>query len=148
MDAITLLKEDHRKVEKLFKEIEKAPLNTRDELFTEIRRELTVHSELEEQLLYPAAEKAKPTHALALESVEEHKQVDKVMADLAQTDKKTDTWMAGLTVLKEDVLHHIEEEEHELFPTIEKDVLSKDRLAEVGMQMERLKSELMATVKV
>jgi hemerythrin superfamily protein len=147
MDAISLLKEDHRKVEKLFKEIEKAPANKRDDLFKEIKLELTVHTQLEEKLLYPSAEKARPTHELALESVEEHKQVDKVLADLAATDKKTDTWMAGLTVLKEDILHHVEEEESELFPKIEKDVMSEEQLVELGRQMQELKSELMASVK-
>lgn len=144
MHAIALLKEDHRKVEKLFQEIEKAPVGQRDRLFTEINTELTVHAELEEQLLYPAARDAKSTHDLALESFEEHKQVKQVLADLSETDKKTENWLAGLMVLKEDVLHHVEEEERELFPKLKKDVLSDAQLTELGERMQAMKNELMA----
>src|SRR5919205_1259326 len=135
MDALSLLKQDHRKVEKLFSEIEKAPVGKRESLFKEIKTELTVHAELEEKLLYPAAQKAKPTHELALESVEEHKQVKKVLADLAETDKKTDNWMAGLTVLKEDVEHHVKEEEAELFPKVKSEIMNKEQLEDLGRQM-------------
>jgi hemerythrin superfamily protein len=148
MDAISLLKEDHRKVEKLFKEIEEAPASQRDQLFREINKELTVHAELEERLFYPAAREAKPTHEMALEAGEEHKQVKLVLADLQQADKTTDTWKAGMTVLQEDVLHHVKEEENELFPTIKKEVLSENQLAELGRRMQQLKTELMASVSV
>jgi hemerythrin superfamily protein len=148
MDAISLLKEDHRKVEKLFKEIEKAPPGNREQLFKEINKELTVHAELEEKLFYPQAREAKPTHELALEAGEEHKQVKIVLADLSKTDKKTDHWLAGVKVLSEDVQHHVKEEEEELFPKIKKDVLSEQQLNEIGQQMQKLKAELMASVKV
>jgi hemerythrin superfamily protein len=144
MDALKLLERDHRKVEKLFAEIEKAPKGKREELFKEIKTELTVHSELEEQLLYPAAREAKPTHELALESFEEHKQVKNALADLSETDKSTDSWLAGVTVLMEDVQHHVKEEEGELFPKIRRDVLSKEKLEEIGAQMESMKASLMA----
>jgi hemerythrin superfamily protein len=148
MDAITLLKEDHRKVEKLFKEIEEAPPGKREQLFNEINKELRVHAELEEKLFYPAADEAKPTHELALEAVEEHKQVKMVLADLEKSDKKTETWLAGVKVLKEDVLHHVKEEETELFPKIRKEVLSEQQLTELGQRMQAMKMELMATLKL
>jgi hemerythrin superfamily protein len=147
MDAIALLKEDHRKVEQLFREIEKAPVSQRERLFTEIANELTIHTELEEQLLYPAARDAQPTHELALESFEEHKQVKHVLADLSETDKTTENWLAGVTVLKEDVLHHVEEEETELFPKLKKEVFSDAQLAELGTRMQEMKQTLMARVE-
>ena len=146
MDAISLLKEDHRKVEKLFKEIEDAPGGKREELFKEINKELTIHAELEEKLFYPKADEARETHELAIEAVEEHKQMKMVLADLEQADKKTEQWMAGMKVLTEDVLHHVEEEENELFPKIKKEVLSDKELSTLGEQMQQLKTELMATV--
>src|SRR2546430_17378057 len=96
MDAISLLKDDHRKVEKLFQEIEKAPAGKRDQLYKEINKELTIHAELEEKLFYPAADAAKQTHELALEAMEEHKQMKIVLAALEQADKKTETWLAGV----------------------------------------------------
>jgi len=148
MDAISMLKEDHRKVEKLFKEIEDAAPGKREQLFKEINKELTVHAELEEKLFYPTANQAKPTHEMALEAVEEHKQVKMVLADLQKSDKKTETWLAGVKVLMEDVLHHVKEEETELFPKIRKEVLSEQQLIELGQRMQAMKSELMATVKV
>jgi hemerythrin superfamily protein len=147
MDAISLLKEDHRKVEKLFKEIEEAPPGKREQIYNEINKELTIHAELEEKLFYPAADAAKQTHELALEAMEEHKQMKIVLADLAQADKKTETWLAGFKVLMEDVQHHVKEEETELFPKIKKEVLSEQQLKAVGQQMEEMKSQLMATVR-
>ena len=108
MDAITLLKNDHRKVEKIFSDIEKGNGN-RKQLFTELATELTVHAEIEEQLFYPAAKDAEPTRDLVLESYEEHKQVKMVLSDLEQADMNTDTWLAGLKVLMEDVQHHVGE---------------------------------------
>ena len=147
MDAISLLKEDHRKVEKLFKEIEEAPPGKREQIYNEINKELTIHAELEEKLFYPAADAAKQTHELALEAMEEHKQMKIVLADLEQADKKTETWLAGFKVLMEDVQHHVKEEETELFPKIKKEVLSEQQLKAVGQQMEEMKSRLMATVR-
>src|SRR5256886_12172113 len=112
MDAINLLKTDHRQVDKLFEQLENGDGN-RERLFTELATELTVHAEIEEQLFYPAAKDAEPTRDLVLESYEEHKQVKMVLSDLEQADMNTDTWLAGLKVLMEDVQHHVGEEEKE-----------------------------------
>ena len=143
MDAIDLLKQDHRKVEKLFSEIEKSK-DGRDRLFTELATELTVHAEIEEQLFYPAVQNAKQTHDLVLESFEEHKQVKMVLADLEKTDKSTDTWLAGLKVLMEDVKHHVEEEETELFPRVKEKILSREELENLGQRMEAMKARQLA----
>lgn len=146
MDAITLLKNDHRKVEKIFSEIEKGNGN-RQQLFTELKNELEVHAEIEEQLFYPAVRDAKQTHDIVLESFQEHAQVKKVLADLASTDKKTEDWLAGLKVLMEDVQHHVGEEENELFPKVKDKVLSKEELDDLGVRMEELKTSRLAAVK-
>src|SRR6202011_4218730 len=144
MDAIQLLKDDHQKVEKIFSSMERK--ENRQRLFPELDRELTVHATIEEQIFYPAAKGADPTRDLVLESVEEHKQIKMVLADLEQTDKTTDEWGAALKVLKEDVMHHVCEEEGELFPKVKK-VLSKEQLQDLGSRMEELKMQLMAGVK-
>ena len=146
MDAITLLKNDHRKVEKLFSDIEKGAGN-RKQLFTELATELTVHAEIEEQLFYPAAKDAEPTRDLVLESYEEHKQVKMVLSDLEQADMNTDTWLAGLKVLMEDVQHHVGEEEKELFPKVKSKVLSGEQLDDLGRRMEAMKTERLAALK-
>jgi len=144
MDAIQLLKDDHQKVEKIFSSMERK--ENRQRLFVELDRELTVHATIEEQIFYPAAREAEPTRDLVLESIEEHKQIKMVLADLEQTDKTTDEWGAALKVLKEDVMHHVGEEEDELFPKVRK-ILSKDQLDDLGTRMEELKMQLMAAVK-
>jgi hemerythrin superfamily protein len=146
MDGISLLKNDHRKVEKIFSEIEKGNGN-RQQLFAELKNELEVHAEIEEQLFYPAVRDAKQTHDIVLESFQEHAQVKKVLADLDAADKKTEHWLAGLKVLMEDVQHHVGEEENELFPKVKDKVLSKEELEELGMRMEQMKTQLLAAVK-
>src|SRR6202045_5443688 len=144
MDAIQLLKDDHQKVEKIFSSMERK--ENRQRLFPELDRELTVHATIEEQIFYPAAREAEPTRDLVLESIEEHKQIKMVLADLEQTDKTTDEWGAAPKVLKEDVMPHVGEEEDELFPKVKK-VLSKQQLEELGTRMEELKMQLLAAVE-
>ena len=145
MDAISLLKNDHRMVEKIFSQIEKGNGN-REQLFTELATELTVHAEIEEKLFYPAVKDSEPTRDLVLESFEEHKQMKMVLADLEKADKGTEHWLAGLNVLMEDVQHHVGEEENELFPKVEK-VLSSQNLDDLGTRMEQLKTKELAAVK-
>jgi hemerythrin superfamily protein len=135
MDAIELLKDDHKKVEKIFTAMESK--DDRQRLFPELDRELSVHAEIEEKIFYPAAKEAEPTRDLVLESIEEHKQIKMVLADLEQTDKTTDEWGAALKVLKEDVMHHVGEEEDELFPKVKK-ILSTEQLEDLGSRMEKL----------
>ena len=144
MDAIELLKEDHKKVEKIFSDMERK--ENRQRLFPELDRELSVHAEIEEKVFYPATKEAEPTRDLVLESIEEHKQIKMVLADLEQTDKTTDVWGAALKVLQEDVMHHVGEEENELFPKVKK-VLSKQQLEDLGTRMETLKMQLLAAVE-
>jgi hemerythrin superfamily protein len=142
MDAIQLLKDDHKKVEKIFSDLENKA-DDRRALFPELDRELTVHAEIEEKIFYPAAKAAEPTRDLVLESLEELKMV---LADLEQTDMRAAEWGADLKVLKEDVMHHVGEEEDELFPKIQK-ILSKEQLEELGTRMEEMKMQLLAAVK-
>jgi hemerythrin superfamily protein len=144
MDAIEILKEDHKKVEEIFSAMEKN--ENRQKMFPELDRELSVHAEIEEKIFYPATKEAEPTRDLVLESIEEHKQIKMVLADLEQTDMTTDVWGAALKVLKEDVMHHVGEEEGELFPKVRK-VLSKQQLEEMGTRMEELKTQLLAAVQ-
>jgi hemerythrin superfamily protein len=145
MDAIQLLKDDHKKVEKIFSDLE-SKRDDRRALFPELDRELTIHAEIEYKVFYPAAREAAPTRDLVLESIEEHKQIKMVLADLEKTDMRTAEWAADLKVLKEDVMHHVGEEENDLFPKV-KTILSKEQLEDLGSRMEELKMQLVASVK-
>ncbi|GAB3146605.1 hemerythrin domain-containing protein [Amycolatopsis sp. NPDC004378] len=137
-DAIVLLKEDHQTVEKLFKRFEKAG----DEAFKEKRKlvdamieELTTHTYIEEEIFYPVAKEAVPdTRDHVLESVEEHHVMVWLMAELRDLDPEDETFDAKVTVLTENVRHHVEEEEDEWFPQVRK-ALGRKRLQEVGQRM-------------
>ncbi|HWG73660.1 MAG TPA: hemerythrin domain-containing protein [Acidimicrobiales bacterium] len=142
MDAITLLKSDHRSVEKLFKQFEKAGERahaTKAKLVAAMIRELSVHAAIEEQAFYPAARRAvSHTNAMVLESLEEHHIVKWLLSELEGMDPTDERFEAKVTVLIEQVRNHVEEEERDLFPQVEKG-LGETRLAEVGEALEGAK---------
>jgi hemerythrin superfamily protein len=144
MDAIELLKTQHREVEDLFSRTEKAKTSgPKRKLFEQIADRLAVHAAIEEHQFYPAV-KAKRTEDILLESLEEHLGIKRVIADLLKIDRADDTFEAKVTVLKELVQHHVKEEESELFPKVKK-VLTPDELVKLGQAMtaeaQKLESE-------
>ena len=145
MDALSLLKEDHDKVKKMLDELESTTergVKTREELFTKVRQELEVHETIEEQIFYPALKNHPKTREITLEAYEEHHVVDTVMAEIQELAYDDETWGAKFTVMKENVEHHIEEEEGEMFKQA-KQVFDKDELTQLGEQMMARKQELM-----
>ena len=118
MNVFDLLKSDHREVSDLFDKIEKMPGkgSRKDDLFEQLKMQLQMHSDVEEEIFYPALQEAAETHDIVLESLEEHDVVKKLLGELDSEPKYTDEWMAKLTVLRENVEHHVEEEETRLFP--------------------------------
>jgi hemerythrin superfamily protein len=143
MDAITMLREDHRSVEKLFKSFEKAgeqAFVTKRKLTDEVIRELSVHAAIEEQVFYPAVREAvADARELVLESLEEHHIVKWVLSELEGMDPEDERFEAKVTVLIENVRHHVEEEEKDLFPRVRK-VLGRKTLAELGDRLATAKS--------
>ena len=145
MDPIALLKADHRKVEELFKKLEdttERAVKTRTELFEKLNQELTVHALAEEAVLYPADKEIKETRELGFEAVEEHHVVKILLAELAALSPDTEEWTAKLSVLKENVQHHVKEEEGELFPKTKK-ALSSEELDELGNRLFAEKEKLL-----
>src|SRR4051812_45398875 len=122
MDAITLLKHDHKSVEQLFKRFEKAgskAYKTKREIADKIIEELSVHAVIEEQLFYPVTQATVPeVNDIALESLEEHHIVKWVLSEIADLDPEDERFDAKVTVLIENVRHHVEEEESEYFPKV------------------------------
>ncbi|MEU6974985.1 hemerythrin domain-containing protein [Streptomyces sp. NPDC046371] len=139
MDAIVLLREDHRTVEKLFKRFEKtddAGRAERRSIVDEVIEELTVHAWIEEQVFYPAAREAAPdTTDHILESIEEHHAVVWMLSELQDMDAADERFEAKTTVLIENVRHHVEEEEKEWFPDVRK-AMGRNRLTELGERLE------------
>ncbi|WP_327286835.1 hemerythrin domain-containing protein [Streptomyces sp. NBC_01198] len=142
MDAIVLLKDDHKTVEKLFKEFEQAgdrAYKTKRRIADTVIQELTVHTWIEEKIFYPAARAAVPeTTDHVLESVEEHHVVLWMLSELAGLDPEDERFDAKMTVLMENVRHHVEEEEQEWFPQV-RAALGRTRLTEIGEQLEAAK---------
>jgi hemerythrin superfamily protein len=145
-DAVALIKADHREVEKLFHEFEDAgdrAYKTKQQLVSQIIKELEVHATVEEEIYYPAVEaKAKKDgKELVAEAVEEHHVVKVLLGELATMSAEDDAFDAKVTVLMEHVRHHVEEEEEEMLPQSE-EVLGKDELTRLGEQMAARKQQL------
>ena len=135
MDAITLLRNDHKAVELLFRHFEKAG----DGAHVEKRRivdliieALSIHASIEEQVFYPVARATVPkTEDIALESLEEHHIVKWLLAELADLDPTHERFNAKVTVLIENVRHHVKEEENDFFPMV-RGVLGRKALGDLG----------------
>jgi hemerythrin superfamily protein len=143
MDAITLLKDDHKTVERLFKRFEKAGDRAHAEkrqVVDRIIAELAVHAAIEEQLFYPTTRAAVPeTEDIALESLEEHHIVKWVLSELEGMSPDDERFTAKVTVLIENVRHHVEEEEQDYFPKVRKG-LGRQALGELGEAMRAAKA--------
>ncbi|MEU9145424.1 hemerythrin domain-containing protein [Streptomyces sp. NPDC048349] len=139
MDAIVLLRDDHKTVEKLFKQFEKTGDEDTDErrrIADQVVEELTVHAWIEEQIFYPAAREAAPdTTDHILESIEEHHAVVWMLSELKGMDAADERFKAKMSVLMENVRHHVEEEEKEWFPDVRK-AMGRNRLTELGERLE------------
>lgn len=140
MDAITLLKQDHRAVEQLFERFDKATDETQKRALVEqITEALSQHASVEEQVLYPRArEEVKSQADQVLEALEEHHLVKLTLAELEKLSPSAERYAAKVRVLAENVRHHVEEEEKELFPALQQK-LGVEQLAEMGETIERLK---------
>ncbi len=134
MHAIDMLEQDHRIVEELFDEIEDAAdARVREQLFAELADALAVHMALEEQNFYPAC-RTDATEDTLLESLQEHLQAKRLLADLIDMDASDEGFMAKIDVLEEEIRAHIREEERVLFP-LAKRLLGDEMLLAIGNTM-------------
>ena len=135
MDAITLLRADHKTVEQLFKRFEKAGDSAyaeKRQIVDRIIEELSVHAAIEEQVFYPVARATVAgTEDIALESLEEHHIVKWLLSELVDLDPTAERFDAKVTVLMENVRHHVEEEQTDFFPKV-RNGLSRTALADLG----------------
>jgi hemerythrin superfamily protein len=142
MDAITLLKRDHKTVEGLFRRFEKAgdrATKTKRNVVDQIIEELAVHAAIEEQVFYPAVRDAsEELNDTVLESLEEHHVVKWTLSELDGMDPEHERFDAKVTVLIESVRHHVKEEEGELFPKV-REAMSRKELSDLGEALEKAK---------
>lgn len=141
MDAIEILEQQHKEVKALFKQVEE----TEDEqqalkLYQQVSTSLQLHEDLEETLLYPALKKDEDTREITLEAYQEHHVADVLMREIGNLQPGSEAWKPKVTVLQENIEHHIEEEEGELFPMV-RQKWSTQRLSEIGQQMQAMMKE-------
>jgi hemerythrin-like domain-containing protein len=142
VDAITMLKTDHDKVKQLLTELETTTergVKTRQELFATIKGELTVHEVIEEEIFYPALKSHPKAKDIVLEAYEEHHVVDVLRGELVSLDVSDETWGAKALVMKENIEHHIEEEEGEMFRQA-RQVFDRQELDDLGTRMAERKA--------
>ncbi len=138
MDALDLIKQDHKRLRKLLEETLEAEGAQREQRLDHLRTELVAHERMEEEVLYPRLRDEKKVHEEVLEGYEEHHVADLLMDELLDVPPETDLWKAKVKVLKENVEHHMDEEEDELFKGA-RAVLNRDELKRLGERMEQIK---------
>ena len=137
MNAIDLLKKQHKEVKSLFRKMHKTEAaRERSQLLEQIAIALEGHTTIEEEIFYPAVKglETKKAEEMVSEALEEHHVVKLVLAELPQVDVEDEQFGAKMTVLSELVEHHADEEEKEMFKTAQK--LGKAELESLGAQME------------
>ncbi len=144
MDAIDLLREQHREVESLFEQIKSAEeADEKIELVQELADNFAAHATIEEKLFYPAAY-GESTQKVLDEAVEEHLSAKRLMSDILSLDAGDESLDAKLSVLKEQIEHHVQEEEYKLFPRVRRE-FEAEVLETLGDQMEELFENEMAS---
>ena len=143
-DAVTLLTADHAKVKKLFKEFadlkeEDGSAEDKSALVTRICTELKVHTEIEEEIFYPAVRKAIDDGGLMDEALVEHAGAKELIAQLEDMSPDDELYDAKVTVLGEQIQHHVKDEEGEMFPKVKK---ARVDTAALGAEMASRKEEL------
>ncbi len=143
-DAIVILKDDHKKIKALFKQFQDAgerATKTKGQLVTKMIAELTSHTYIENECMYPEVRKLVPElEDEILESYEEHHVADVLTTELAAMSADDERFDAKTTVLIENVVHHIDEEEKDWFPKV-RQALSRKQLQDLGEQLLELKKK-------
>ncbi|MBA3351680.1 MAG: hemerythrin domain-containing protein [Blastocatellia bacterium] len=140
MNAIELLKEDHDKVDKLFQKVKANEDADHKDTFEQIKAELDVHTHIEEVIFYPKliTDGDEELKKIVLEGIEEHLQAKMFLRDLAGLSGDSEKFQPKLKVLMEDIAHHVQEEEGQMFPMVEEQ-FDEATLQSLGEEMEKEK---------
>lgn len=146
MNGLDLLRADHRRVEKILAQLDDTSeddVERRRELFREFTDEMQAHEIIEEEILYPALQNHSKAREVVLEGYEEHHVVDTIMSELDDVPFDDEIWAAKFSVMKENIEHHIEEEEDEMFEQAA-EIFDEDELESLGERMAERKKEVTA----
>ena len=149
MNAIEMLKEDHRIVDALFKRVEDTPPSEHVALFKRIKGELETHAHAEEKVFYPALKKegGKELKDIVLEGFEEHNHMKMELAAISRLTPKSERFEPKLKVMIEITRHHVKEEENEMFQMAE-DQLTAEKLEKLGAKMQAEKNKFMKANRI
>ncbi|MEX0802054.1 MAG: hemerythrin domain-containing protein [Candidatus Binatia bacterium] len=137
MDALELLKQDHKKVKDLFEQAEGG--GNPQSVFEKIKTELETHTHIEETVFYPAVKEHEELKDMVLESLEEHKQVKTLLREIDNLVGDSEKFEPKLKVLKENIEHHAEEEEEgKMFPKL-RQLMKREELEQLGQELEAAK---------
>ena len=144
MNAIDLLTKDHKQLKTLLARAFAAKGDERRaELIEMLRTELVTHERIEEEVFYPPLRDNKKTHDIVLEGYQEHHVADLILDELLELPADSEMWQPKVKVLQENIEHHIEEEEEDMFKKARK-VLSEEELEQLGARMDAIKKEALA----
>jgi hemerythrin-like domain-containing protein len=145
-DAIELLETDHRRMEALLAQGDETTargVKTRTELLNTLTRELNAHELIEEKVLYPALQSHPQAKDIVLEGYQEHHVADLIVQELHRLARNDEQWGPKFKVLKENIEHHIKEEEGEMFRTA-RGIFSREELQQLGALMAKMKARALA----
>ena len=146
MNAIELLKSDHKKVDLLFQKVEATEESEHKALFEQIREELEIHTHIEETIFYPKMKEEPELEDIILEGIEEHHQAKIFLRELSSLTDDSEKFEPKLKVLMEDIKHHVQEEEGQMFPMIEKQ-FDASVLEQLGAQLAEEKQKFKKSQK-
>jgi hypothetical protein len=144
LDAITLLKNDHDELKKHLEDGEHTTgraVKSRADILRTVAALLTAHERIEEEIFYPALQEHPKAKEIVLEGYQEHHVVDLIIGELEEMPENDERWGAKFKVMKENVEHHIEEEEGDMFKIASR-VFTPEELEHLGLRMEQLKNEM------
>jgi hemerythrin superfamily protein len=143
-DAIAVLKQDHREIERLFKEFERArekEQRKKKKLVKQIIEQLSMHAQIEEQIFYPQLQETAKENELALRAMEEHDLVKVLLGQLETMTPEEERFQSKVTVLIELVREHVKGEEGQLFPKV-REALTPIQLKDLGTRLEEGKKAI------
>jgi hemerythrin superfamily protein len=147
MDALDMLIKDHRQVADLFEKAEQTEQEQQKRrLFEQISTALEMHMHIEETALYPALEKHEEFKDLSKEAVEEHRQVKTLIREISNLSDGSEKFEAKLKVMQENIEHHVEEEENEMFPQM-RDTLATEEFEEISQALKTARAEYQKSAK-
>ena len=146
MDIFQILKKDHQTVKDLFEKLEGTggrEGKSREKLFSQLKEDLEAHSQGEEAVFYPALREHTEMETLIDEATEEHQEVSNLLEEMQELETESEDWSSKLAELKKNVLHHVKEEEGEIFKKA-KEILSKDEIQTLGKEFQEAKKQAAA----